>query len=261
MFDPNLGRFTTMDPSGFDAGDVNLYRALSNAPVSRRDPSGLADITDVESDNAFGLALGCLLGRVPTKDEIAIGNQGCVGLAQLALGTKSRPHLEPGTRCFEFDTFPTFAQLQRLQAKIGGELKCGEGQVPRMFLFQFWEYHSADEIKKRGFASPRRLEDWKSVTEIDPRTANTNAGPDDLIRFDFITVFRFEGEPGHEFFLHMNKGRVNDKSGCVVKRSKLDEVKRQYFTKTVVCLRCGPPAAWHSPSDFGFKPIIPKPLR
>ena len=37
---PALGRWTQVDASGFDGGDVNLYRNEAGAPVGRTDPSG-----------------------------------------------------------------------------------------------------------------------------------------------------------------------------------------------------------------------------
>jgi RHS repeat-associated protein len=42
-YSPTLGRWVTMDPIRYSAGDVNLYRAMSNNTVNRVDPSGLAD--------------------------------------------------------------------------------------------------------------------------------------------------------------------------------------------------------------------------
>jgi hypothetical protein len=40
MFSPTLGRFVQPDPIGFDAGDVDLYRAEGNRPTNEVDPSG-----------------------------------------------------------------------------------------------------------------------------------------------------------------------------------------------------------------------------
>ena len=39
-YDPSTGRFTSIDPVGFYAGDSNLYRYVSNSPGNGRDPSG-----------------------------------------------------------------------------------------------------------------------------------------------------------------------------------------------------------------------------
>jgi RHS repeat-associated protein len=41
-YDPKTGRWTSQDPLGFDAGDANWYRYVSNDPTNASDPSGLA---------------------------------------------------------------------------------------------------------------------------------------------------------------------------------------------------------------------------
>ena len=43
MYDPGLGRFLQTDPTGFDAGDMNLFRYCGDDPVDRSDPTGLYD--------------------------------------------------------------------------------------------------------------------------------------------------------------------------------------------------------------------------
>jgi RHS repeat-associated protein len=40
-YDPQVGRFVTKDPIGFDGGDVNLYNYVSGNPVNWIDPWGL----------------------------------------------------------------------------------------------------------------------------------------------------------------------------------------------------------------------------
>jgi RHS repeat-associated protein len=39
-YDPDLGRFLSEDPKGFDAGDYNLYRYCDNDPLDLTDPTG-----------------------------------------------------------------------------------------------------------------------------------------------------------------------------------------------------------------------------
>jgi len=39
-YDPDLGRFISRDPLGFDAGDANLYRYALNHPLHLKDPTG-----------------------------------------------------------------------------------------------------------------------------------------------------------------------------------------------------------------------------
>ncbi len=41
FYDPNLGKWTSADPMGFEAGDANLYRYAANGPTNGVDPSGL----------------------------------------------------------------------------------------------------------------------------------------------------------------------------------------------------------------------------
>jgi len=40
-YDPNVGRFISEDPLGFDGGDVNLFAYVQSNPVSFVDPPGL----------------------------------------------------------------------------------------------------------------------------------------------------------------------------------------------------------------------------
>src|SRR5947209_701127 len=43
FYHPALGRFLQTDPTGFDAGDMNLFRYCADDPVDRVDPEGLQD--------------------------------------------------------------------------------------------------------------------------------------------------------------------------------------------------------------------------
>jgi RHS repeat-associated protein len=45
-YDPATGRWMTQDPLGFDAGDSNLYRYVSNAPNLFSDPAGTDEFQD-----------------------------------------------------------------------------------------------------------------------------------------------------------------------------------------------------------------------
>ncbi len=44
MYDPTIGKWTTQDPIGFDAGDANLFRYVANNPINETDPSGTEEI-------------------------------------------------------------------------------------------------------------------------------------------------------------------------------------------------------------------------
>jgi RHS repeat-associated protein len=44
MYQPELGRFLQTDPTGFDGGDMNLFRYCADDPVDLTDPTGLAGV-------------------------------------------------------------------------------------------------------------------------------------------------------------------------------------------------------------------------
>ncbi|MEN3370478.1 MAG: hypothetical protein V7609_2621 [Verrucomicrobiota bacterium] len=46
MYHPQLGRFLQTDPTGFDAGDMNLFRYCGDDPVDHTDPMGLYKIIE-----------------------------------------------------------------------------------------------------------------------------------------------------------------------------------------------------------------------
>ena len=47
-YDPQLGRFLSLDPREFDAGDGNLYRYVGNAPLTNTDPRGQAAVPEYQ---------------------------------------------------------------------------------------------------------------------------------------------------------------------------------------------------------------------
>ncbi len=48
-YSPDMGRFISNDPKGFEAGDANTYRYVGNNPVNKTDPSGEADNVSILS--------------------------------------------------------------------------------------------------------------------------------------------------------------------------------------------------------------------
>ena len=63
MYSPQLGRFLQPDPTGFAAGDMNLFRYCGGDPVNRVDPFGLASAHKPQSSPP-----------VPTRPVNGIGN-------------------------------------------------------------------------------------------------------------------------------------------------------------------------------------------
>jgi RHS repeat-associated protein len=52
-YDSNVGRFISVDPMGFGAGDTNLYRYVGNSSTNYTDPSGLFSLDDL-GNYAYG---------------------------------------------------------------------------------------------------------------------------------------------------------------------------------------------------------------
>ncbi|WP_315851908.1 RHS repeat-associated core domain-containing protein [Thermogemmata fonticola] len=46
-YSPTLGRWTSLDPLSYAAGDVNLYRTVGNDPLNSLNPSDLHDVKTV----------------------------------------------------------------------------------------------------------------------------------------------------------------------------------------------------------------------
>jgi RHS repeat-associated protein len=64
MYDPGLGRFLQADPTGFDAGDMNLFRYCGDDPVDMSDPTGLVGTgTGSTLEERMRLFYGTAAGR------------------------------------------------------------------------------------------------------------------------------------------------------------------------------------------------------
>jgi RHS repeat-associated protein len=58
-YDSNVGRFISVDPMGFGAGDTNLYRYVGNNSTNATDPTGLYSFDDFGRDAGnFGQGIG-----------------------------------------------------------------------------------------------------------------------------------------------------------------------------------------------------------
>jgi RHS repeat-associated protein len=63
-YDPGIGRFISVDPMGFEAGDTNLYRYVFNSPTQWVDPSGeiVPLLLGVLYATLAGAAVGAVVG-------------------------------------------------------------------------------------------------------------------------------------------------------------------------------------------------------
>ena len=72
-YDASVGRFVNEDPSGFDGGDVNLYRYCNNSPIVNVDPYGLCWGGVGSSGISNGGFAGTSQNNVTTWDNITQG--------------------------------------------------------------------------------------------------------------------------------------------------------------------------------------------
>ncbi|MCS7045186.1 MAG: hypothetical protein NZO58_02400 [Gemmataceae bacterium] len=87
-YSPTLGRWTSLDPIQYDAGDVNLYRYVHNNTANIIDPSGLASSWFT---TLVGAAVGTVVGGVSsavsyTVTSVMNGNFSWSGLGGATLG-------------------------------------------------------------------------------------------------------------------------------------------------------------------------------
>ena len=83
---PYLGCWVTMDPMLYAAGDVNLYRYVSNGPLSRLDPLGTFDIRDYLRPGTFEISIP--LGFLPCDGVVTltVKNEGGCHVLEVGVG-------------------------------------------------------------------------------------------------------------------------------------------------------------------------------
>ena len=77
-YDPNIGRWTTVDPLGLAGGDTNLYRYANNNPLSYTDPLGTQNscVAGAVGGIIGVYASGVITGEPPSAFDYAIGAVG-----------------------------------------------------------------------------------------------------------------------------------------------------------------------------------------
>ena len=80
-YSPHLGRFISEDPSGFAAGDSNLYRYVDNHPTYSTDPTGLYEGGSTGSSGSDNSAFNAAINEFQTGiGPISSGTGGYSGL-------------------------------------------------------------------------------------------------------------------------------------------------------------------------------------
>ena len=81
-YDPKIGKFLSQDPSGFTAGDANLYRYVGNSPLSFTDPTGLEEKSNIKYQSAVGAGIAA----TAAVTGLEVGLTGAVGSLALTTG-------------------------------------------------------------------------------------------------------------------------------------------------------------------------------
>ena len=152
MYDPTIGRFTSLDPTGFAAGDDNLYRVEGDNPTNETDPSGLQPGYPSTPGNPVPLPHL----PYPIKPDNGIGGFGNAGNPPVReapskwdrfrnLGVKNKIKYKvieaiiEASECsdpFPLGTDRCLAWVENFRAKISKELKTPD----------FWELHGTGLI-------------------------------------------------------------------------------------------------------------------
>jgi RHS repeat-associated protein len=86
-YSPTLGRWTSLDPLSYAAGDVNLYRTVFNAPITHTDPSGqFIHIGFVIAGAVIGAAVWAGIAAYRGEDAAAIVRAAATGALTGAVG-------------------------------------------------------------------------------------------------------------------------------------------------------------------------------
>ena len=84
-YDPNLSKWTSADPMGFDAGDANLYRYVGNGPTNGVDPNGQFSRYGAAGGGATAGSIGATIGTLIFPGiGTGIGWSPCGSLADLS---------------------------------------------------------------------------------------------------------------------------------------------------------------------------------
>jgi RHS repeat-associated protein len=148
-YSPVLGRWVSVDPIGFDADDVNLYRYAGNGPINSLDPQGTTGITylPVSIEIKEGITLRVLAKR--TMKE----------LKEVNLGKGNSLRKDPGGDGTDLTNESGNTVVAEATIDIKNQGKCN-------LQFDSFIYFGAD-YGERGFISDKKDFEIKSV-ELEP---------------------------------------------------------------------------------------------
>ena len=235
MYDPSIGRFTSVDPTGFAAGDANLYRFVGDNPMNATDPSGLAELPpgspygmgqpqlwywDTPDSKTDGTPFSKAWGF--GDDEMFYFKRGCVGLCAIRTGSyKNRkdPQRADGVRCFS-NLKDALAYQKEMAIKIGVENEVGAKCDPTAVLF-------AVESKNDISSFCKYLDEDKK--QIDPKSLTL----DKLEPYDFATAFQKSYDGGEIVYWERMPWGESNNPDLTVHRTKGHTYKSVVYCVTV----------------------------
>ena len=106
-YSPEIGRFLSPDPIGFDAGDMNLYAYVGNDAVNLTDPAGLVSNRMMTNNKAVGLQ-----GMLPGQSASVSGIIGGDSVSPVAAPPKPSNGVLQGNPLADFNP-ANFSSLER----------------------------------------------------------------------------------------------------------------------------------------------------
>ncbi len=132
-YNPKIGRFMSEDPTGFEAGDYNLYRYVSNDPLDRVDPMGLEvyapgtmDISPEVLQAVFASARSAALQSAASP--VSRGQEGGSFLRTRLLEVRIDGYRDSGNRLRE--TSPVRGTFDKAAANGQGQYQAAAPKLP-----------------------------------------------------------------------------------------------------------------------------------
>jgi RHS repeat-associated protein len=116
-YDPNDGRFISQDPTGFAAGDDNLYRYVGNDPTNATDPTGTTGVdadpanpsdTSIANPGLAGSGANSASGTTPSGPSSLPGGTFSCGTLDLMGGSSGNAGVNPTDPPLDPSTLPSF---------------------------------------------------------------------------------------------------------------------------------------------------------
>jgi uncharacterized protein RhaS with RHS repeats len=236
-YNPLLGRWMEEDPLGFEAGDINLYRYVSNDPTSMVDPMGTTgSMYNWKIVNYMGQRVGAILYELPPEVlwDNTSWNSDSISEAAFAFGHEARTnwkeYLHPGRVLTPKEAQEAPERIENaarhaywqamLTAKYGDVIATKVGYLHELGN---WSIDSLTDTYNNEVA--RRLigvQYYEMVNEIEKQEGHTPLRQEP-------GVSGWRADPNHLSVFYHQDLHVSDTIREKVKRDIKDLMRRDYF--------------------------------